>query len=390
MFALAFDRRWQAKGVRAFTVAPGIIKDTNLHHHLSEEHFSVLRARQETAKLPRKSLGEGAATPVFALVHPALDGEGGLFLEDCAVARVNADPTQAEGVIPWVLDEKHAEEVWALSQRLVGESFGAGEGGAVSSGLAGNRLACTHALEERTFEFDLDDGGVTRIELLAQGRARWANLPGFALAGEGTARCEVIEAAPGVYFIDLLPAGSERETVTIAWDSASHRALVVATSMGERTERPAGRVRHGLTTRFRQRFSPARRRGAKVSGAAPAPTRELIGTRALYVYGPQTVYEHVYLSSDWYAYNCILGARRGDAGCDEATVYKLADGVLVLGWREVLIDMAAIFVYDLKAMRTTGKAWGTPGGETRVRNIPAGARIHPLGVTRYPEGMAPV
>jgi NAD(P)-dependent dehydrogenase (short-subunit alcohol dehydrogenase family) len=389
LFALAFDARWKARGIRAFTIAPGIIKDTNLHHHLKEEHFAVLRSRQFTGKLPRKTIAEGVATPVFALVHPSLEGQGGRFIEDCGFAQVNADTSQADGVIPWVLDLPHAEAVWALSERLVGETFRAPAANA-AGGLAGNRLPSTTALAGKTLDFKLDEGGSARLAFDADGACRWRGLPGLGLPQEGTAKADVVEAAPGTLFIDLLLDGVERETVTLAVHQPRRRALFVATAMGERVPQAEGRVRHAVTTRFRQRFTPAVLEApGVVSGEAPALSRDLIGTRALYVYGPETVYEHVYMNSGWYAYNSILGMRRGDAGCDEVTVYKLADNVLVLAWREVLIDIGAVFIYDMAGLRTTGKAWGTPSGEAQVRNIPAGAHILPLGRTGYPQGMEP-
>jgi hypothetical protein len=61
----------------------------------------------------------------------------------------------------------------------------------------------------------------------------------------------------------------------------------------------------------------------------------------------------------------------------------------VVGWREILIDIAAIFVYDMAGLRTTGKAWGLPGTATQVRNIPAGAHIELLGDTMYPGDVPP-
>ncbi|MBR1221407.1 SDR family NAD(P)-dependent oxidoreductase [Bradyrhizobium sp. U87765 SZCCT0131] len=124
LFALAYDDRHAGQNVRAFTVAPGIITETNLHHHLTEEMFVPLRARQPgVVDLPRKSLAAGAATMVWGLVHPDLDGHGGDFLEDCGFSQVNPDPRLPNGVIPWVRDHDLADKVWTLSERLVGETF---------------------------------------------------------------------------------------------------------------------------------------------------------------------------------------------------------------------------------------------------------------------------
>lgn len=124
LFALALDERHAAEGVRAFTVAPGIISETNLHHHLTPEMFEPLRARQPgVVTLPRKTLAAGAATMVWALVSPELSARGGDFLEDCGFAEINPDPVLPYGVIPWVRNRDLAEQVWTLSEKLVGERF---------------------------------------------------------------------------------------------------------------------------------------------------------------------------------------------------------------------------------------------------------------------------
>lgn len=392
LFALAFDHRWKPHHVRAFAVAPGIITDTNLHHHLHEEHFAVLRSRQFTDKLPRKSLGQGAATLVFALVHPLLEGEGGRFLEDCSFAQVNPDTSQADGVIPWVLDPAHAEKVWELSEALVGERFpppGEAKKEAAAGGLGANRLPSSNAMYGKALDLHTEDGASVHLAFDQEGGCAWEELPGLGLPASGKARVDVVEVAQDTWFIDLLFDSHEKQTVTLALHGPSRRALFVATTMGECTPAPGRRVQYALTTKFRQRFTPATLAGGQPTGQAPAPTRELIGTRALYVYGGGTVYEHLYLNSGWYAYNSISGPRRGDAGCDEVTAYKLAEHFLVLAWREVLIDLAAVFIYNMQDLHTTGKAWGTPGGEPHPCNIAAGASIVPLSRTSYPEGMEP-
>jgi NAD(P)-dependent dehydrogenase (short-subunit alcohol dehydrogenase family) len=390
LFAVALDARQRAHGLRAFVVAPGIILGTNLHHHLNDDHFKVLLERQPAiVNLQHKTLQAGAATSVFALVHPDLADEGGHFLEDCAYAPLNPDPTQPNGVMPRVLDAAQAEAVWALSERLVGESFPASANGpsaaAVAGGLAGNRLPQSAAWHGRVLELTLEDGIATRLVFDAQGGCQWTRLPGFDLPPAGSAVADVVEAAPGVYFIDLLLGdGQSDQTVCLFADTRSQHALLVATRMGARSA-PG-------ETRFSQRFTTAVLGPAATQpkGPAPAPTQDLNGKRALYIYDDSTVYEHLYLNANWYAYQAIKGVRRGDAGCDEASYYKLADDVYIVTWRELLIDIAAVFVYDMQALRSTGKAWGMPGAATEILNIPAGAVIHPLTETAYPPGMAPV
>lgn len=114
------------------------------------------------------------------------------------------------------------------------------------------------------------------------------------------------------------------------------------------------------------------------------PTRDLIGTRALYRYSENTVYEHIYLNTGWYSYQCLKGLRRGDCGTDETSYWKIRDGVYVVTWREILIDLAAVFVYDMEASRSTGCAWGTPGGLAEPRHILTGALFEKLADAGYP------
>jgi NAD(P)-dependent dehydrogenase (short-subunit alcohol dehydrogenase family) len=392
LFALAFDAHHRAGGVRAFTVAPGIITDTNLHHHLTPEDFAPLRARQpEVANLPRKSLAAGAATIVWALVHPELDGQGGRFLEDCGFSEVNPDPRLPNGIMPWVLDEAQAEAVWALSERLVGERFApdteAGRrtssspspsSAAVASGLSVNRQAGTDRLQGKTLEIALETGDDATLAFSSDGSLRWQGLPGLSLDKTGTCPVDVVEAASDVLLIIAMLPAQRRETMAIILDQSTHHALFVGSRLADDTQ-PFARK-----TRVAQRFTKGRLRGSQTSFPPPEPTRDLIGTRAIYRYGEDTVYEHIYLNTRWYSYQCLKGLRRGDCGTDEASYWKIRDDVYVVTWREILIDLAATFIYDMKAFRSTGCAWGTPGGLPEPRHILTGAFFEMLNAAGYP------
>jgi NAD(P)-dependent dehydrogenase (short-subunit alcohol dehydrogenase family) len=388
LFALAFDRRHRGAGVRAFTVAPGIITDTNLHHHLTQEDFAPLRLRQpEVANLPRKRLAVGAATIVWAVAHPDLDGQGGGFLEDCGFSEVNPDPRLPNGVMPRVLDEAHAEAVWALSERLAGEEFGSAAGpsstatsAAVASGLSVNRQASTDRLQGQALEIALETNAATVLEFLANGVLRWRGLPGFALEEAGTCPVDVVEAAPNVLLITAMLPPQGRETMAIVLDLNSLHAAFIASRLAD-DRRPFER-----RTRISQRFTRGALGGRQGSAVGPPPmlTRDLIGTRAIYRYSEDTIYEHIYLNSRWYTYQCLKGLRKGDCGTDEASYWKIRDGVYVVTWREILIDLAAVFVYDMNACRSTGCAWGTPGGLPEPRHILTGALFEKLNEPGYP------
>ena len=201
-FALAFDHRHRDDGVRAFTVAPGIITDTNLHHHLTQEDFAPLRLRQPgVVDLPRKHLAAGAATIVWALVHPELDGQGGRFLEDCGFSEVNPDPRLPNGVMPWALDQSMPRKsgrsrsgwsarVFARRRHSAQHASTAAppSSAAVASGLSVNRQASTDRLRGKELMITLEGNGVAALDFLHDGSLRWRGLPGFALDQERSLR----------------------------------------------------------------------------------------------------------------------------------------------------------------------------------------------------------
>lgn len=129
LFAVEFDRRNRERGVRAAAVHPGGI-DTELGRHMSEdarlaiiERINAAQSAAGEAPFKYKTVPQGAATSVWAGV--VADGEmvGGRYCEDCHVAAINNDNAARVGVRPYALDGERAKQLWALSERLVGERF---------------------------------------------------------------------------------------------------------------------------------------------------------------------------------------------------------------------------------------------------------------------------
>jgi len=125
LFALALDTRGAASGVRAFSVHPGAIVDTDLSRSLSPDE---LRAAVEAArKVPAgfKSVAEGAATSVWCATSAQLDDRGGVYCEDCDIAiAVPADHPEPRGVRPWARDPEVAERLWRVSEEWTGAPLG--------------------------------------------------------------------------------------------------------------------------------------------------------------------------------------------------------------------------------------------------------------------------
>ena len=127
LFAVEFDRRHKAHGVRAAAVHPGGIV-TELARHMTEESIRQMMAltRPQAGETPRgrgfKTVPQGAATTLWAAATAPAELVGGRYCEDCHVAELTATST-TQGVRPYALDAAHARAAWAKSEELVGERF---------------------------------------------------------------------------------------------------------------------------------------------------------------------------------------------------------------------------------------------------------------------------
>jgi NAD(P)-dependent dehydrogenase (short-subunit alcohol dehydrogenase family) len=131
LFAVEFDRRHRARGVRATALHPGGIK-TELGRHMRSDELDNLVA-QINAQLAQsgqppfqwKTIPQGAATSVWAgFVAPA-DIVGGRYCENCQVSSITDGPLSpvSPGVRPYALDSERAKALWAKSEQMVAEQF---------------------------------------------------------------------------------------------------------------------------------------------------------------------------------------------------------------------------------------------------------------------------
>jgi NAD(P)-dependent dehydrogenase (short-subunit alcohol dehydrogenase family) len=130
LFAVEFDRRHKARGVRATALHPGAI-ETELGRHMTPEVRKALIASINAA-MPKdappfsyKSIPQGAATSVWAACVADAEAVGGRYCEDCHVAEISTTPGLRGGVQPYALDPKHAQALWQKSEQMVGEHFAA-------------------------------------------------------------------------------------------------------------------------------------------------------------------------------------------------------------------------------------------------------------------------
>jgi NAD(P)-dependent dehydrogenase (short-subunit alcohol dehydrogenase family) len=129
LFAVEFDRRHKANGVRATAVHPGGIQ-TELGRHLSPEVIKELidginaaNAASGAQAFSWKTIPQGAATSVWSGLVASADEVGGRYCEDCQVAKLAEGDDIRGGVRAYALDPDHAKALWAKSEEMVGEQF---------------------------------------------------------------------------------------------------------------------------------------------------------------------------------------------------------------------------------------------------------------------------
>jgi NAD(P)-dependent dehydrogenase (short-subunit alcohol dehydrogenase family) len=110
LLAVAISAQWASAGIVANAVNSGSTAIDGQRNTPQQSDQSGL----VTAPEHRKTVLEGAATPLFAAVSPILDGVGGRYLEDCNEAPlVDHRTADLMGVAPYALDVDNAERLWA-------------------------------------------------------------------------------------------------------------------------------------------------------------------------------------------------------------------------------------------------------------------------------------
>ncbi|HNS85975.1 MAG TPA: oxidoreductase [Parvularculaceae bacterium] len=126
LFAVELDARMKNDGVRAFAVHPGGIV-TPLQRHLDKEEMIALGwlgpdgELSDMAKQMFKTPEQGASTTIWAATSAQLDGEGGVYCENCNIAKLGGEgsPRWAD-VQPYAVDRDQAARLWRETQAMIG------------------------------------------------------------------------------------------------------------------------------------------------------------------------------------------------------------------------------------------------------------------------------
>lgn len=131
LFAVEFDRRHRARGVRATAVHPGGIR-TELGRHMPPDELDTIVATINAALAAEgrppyawKTIPQGAATSVWSAFVASAADVGGRYCENCQVSEITEGLVSpvSPGVRPYALDPERAKALWAKSEAMVGESF---------------------------------------------------------------------------------------------------------------------------------------------------------------------------------------------------------------------------------------------------------------------------
>lgn len=136
LFALELDRIGKQHGIRAFSLHPGRIIETNLKKYLSTEELKAAGALDKNGEKinsstnPLKTIEQGASTSIWCATSPALNNMGGVYCANCDIAELmNVKKEEVEnvknasemsGVLPFAVDYNNAQALWTLSEKLTG------------------------------------------------------------------------------------------------------------------------------------------------------------------------------------------------------------------------------------------------------------------------------
>lgn len=116
LLAVELQQRYGAQGLTANAVHPGLIL-TELGRHFTPEDA----AGMSSADMQLKTIETGAATTVWAAVSPQLEGQGGLYLEDCHVSVQLGPDHRLVGYCGYLADLANASRCWAATESLLSD-----------------------------------------------------------------------------------------------------------------------------------------------------------------------------------------------------------------------------------------------------------------------------
>ena len=128
LIAIELNKKMKDYGVESFSVHPGGII-TPLQRYLEKEEMIALGwmdedgSPSELTKNFFKSPSQGASTTLWCATSNDLNGLGGVFCEDCNIAKRKSEVDESLqryfGVADWAVDTDEALKLWELSEKII-------------------------------------------------------------------------------------------------------------------------------------------------------------------------------------------------------------------------------------------------------------------------------
>jgi NAD(P)-dependent dehydrogenase (short-subunit alcohol dehydrogenase family) len=120
LMSLGLHMRHAVDGITSLAVHPGGV-DTDLHRHVPDDEKRAMGWVGDDGRISSrfKTPAQGAATSVWAATAPALEGQGGLYLEDCQQGLPAEPGNRTSGHAPHIMDTAVAEQLWRVSEGLL-------------------------------------------------------------------------------------------------------------------------------------------------------------------------------------------------------------------------------------------------------------------------------
>lgn len=129
LFTMELDARAKEYGIRAYSLCPGSVGETELSREAPADLFHKLGYSDADGNIlaevaaSLKTIPQGAATSVWCATSPHLNCIGGVYCEHVDVAAIQADTAIIGGIKPYSLDEINAKKLWSLSEAWTGLAF---------------------------------------------------------------------------------------------------------------------------------------------------------------------------------------------------------------------------------------------------------------------------
>ena len=244
-------------------------------------------------------------------------------------------------------------------------------------------------LQGRQLQLHFADGSRARLQVNAADCQLTALTDGEAAGFSGQGRYRASSLRPDIVLLDFLPEGQHGHSLSLVLDLQEQVFTAVAGQLptAQDVARSAfSRVLSGEElTSVQCRFAHGSiNQPVTANSALHHSTDELIGLRNQYRYSPTECYEHIYLNSHFYTWQCLQGVEQGLADVDRCHYFKLADQLYLFVWREKIVPTLGVVLIDLQRLKTDGKIFGFQGNDfTALSNFPVGAIAQILNHTSH-------